>query len=72
MRKLKSLKEHNSNRLKQIWQISGTKLEPVPNGIECPDCGKELFDSNPGQLLLSNPPQHEIHCKYCKYTGTRY
>ena len=59
--------------IRDTWpQMSWRPSDPVLNGIKCPDCGEELFDTNPEQILLSMPPQYNIHYKYCKYTGTRY
>ena len=43
----------------------------VPNGIACPECGKELYDSDPTQELESYPPQKKIKCVHCNYEGTR-
>lgn len=43
-----------------------------PNGIACPICNMELFDSNPTKILLSLPPQVEVHCQACGCRGYRY
>lgn len=45
--------------------------EPQPNGIACPQCNKELFDSKPMELLTSMPPQKNVHCSGCNYIGYR-
>lgn len=67
---LESLDEHNKQAL-GIW--GPTKLEcSVKNGIACPNCGAELFDSNIFSALLSHPPQYHTHCESCDYQGTRY
>jgi len=67
---LKSLEAHNKQTL-GIW--GPTKLEcKVKNGIACPNCGAELFDTNTFQQLASWPPQLRIHCESCDYQGTRY
>jgi DNA-directed RNA polymerase subunit RPC12/RpoP len=63
---MKSLKEHNDER-REKWRKRGIKL----NGIACPECGAELYDSNPGMFLLSNPPQLDVHCEECGYQGYR-
>jgi DNA-directed RNA polymerase subunit RPC12/RpoP len=42
-------------------------LEKVGTGIQCPQCGDELLETNPGTLLMSNPPQKNVHCPTCKY-----
>lgn len=67
---LKSLDEHNKQAL-GIW--GPTKLEcKVKNGIACPNCGAELFDSNIFVKLSTYPPQYRTHCENCDYQGTRY
>ena len=35
----------------------------------CPKCGKELVDSSPNTMLMSYPPQKEVHCSECDYKG---
>ena len=67
---LKTLKKHDEER----WELHRElqKLQqPHPNGIECPECGKELWDSDPTCTLTSNPPQKNVHCPSCGYTGYR-
>jgi hypothetical protein len=44
---------------------------PAPNGIACPDCGGELWDSSPSTLLLTSPPKKNVHCPACHYRGFR-
>ena len=65
---LKTLEEFNAER-KKLYSLGIP--EPCRNGIACPDCGSELWDSNPSATLLSNPPQKDIHCSMCNYRGTR-
>jgi hypothetical protein len=57
-----SLEEHNK-RAMQINETGG-------NGIACPNCGNELFDSD--GILLSSPPQYLTFCRNCNYKGSRY
>jgi len=45
--------------------------KPRLNGIACPECGAELMDTSPGQVLASLPPRTAIHCSECNYTGSR-
>jgi DNA-directed RNA polymerase subunit RPC12/RpoP len=66
MKKLVTLAEHNEKRASKT-----TSHEFHYNGIACPVCGKELYDSNPEMLLLSHPPKLEIACYYCGYNGLR-
>lgn len=65
---MKLLSEHNREARDRHNQLAG---KPCMNGIACPDCGAELFDSSPLITLTSNPPQKNIHCEQCKYFGYR-
>ncbi len=65
MTTLKTLEEHNKGKVGSTFD-----LEQRPNGIGCPLCGKELVDSN-NAILTSNPPQKNIHCPDCDYSGYR-
>ena len=67
-KKLKTLSEHNGIQ----WGMHGTMFSnsPQKNGIACPKCGEELWDSNPMVTLTSNPAQKNIHCD-CGYRGYR-
>ncbi len=65
---METLSEY-TNR-KQKFNDEMRKLqEPHPNGIKCPQCGNELWDTNPMIVLTSNPPQKNIHCPKCGYKG---
>jgi len=66
---LKSLSEFNIQR-KGTWEIENNR-QPKPNGIACPKCNKELFDSCPDVLLTSLLPQKNVHCPSCGYVGYR-
>lgn len=68
--KLKSLAENNAESLRFAFQMSDNS--PRPNGIECPKCKEELMDSNPMMTLTSHPPQKNVHCLKCDYSGYRY
>jgi ribosomal protein S27E len=59
---MKSIEEHNKERINSF-----TVLEKVETGIQCPQCGDELLETSPGTLLMSNPPQKNVHCPACKY-----
>jgi DNA-directed RNA polymerase subunit RPC12/RpoP len=67
---MKTLEEHNSEQW-QIHEQSRKLNDPHPNGIACPKCGKELWDSLPGMTLTSYPPQKNIHCPECGHVGYR-
>ena len=44
---------------------------PQRNGIECPQCKQELYDTDLLTVLTSYPPKKEIHCDNCGYKGYR-
>lgn len=67
---MKSLDEFNAERREQHGNLEMAR-KPHPNGIACPDCGKELWDSAPMMTLTSNPPQKNVHCPACNYHGYR-
>lgn len=68
-KKLKSLEEHNVNAY--VDQMFSSANDPVLNGIACPECGEELMDSNPMEILTSFPAQKNVHCSKCSYKGYR-
>lgn len=43
---------------------------PVKNNIECPKCGAEMSDTEPGQVIETMPLQVDIHCD-CGFTASR-
>ena len=63
MKKLKSLKAHNNKRENQPKFVN--------NGFACPDCGNELIDLNPYEILASYPPKKSVSCSDCGYKGYR-
>jgi transcription elongation factor Elf1 len=67
---MKTLDEHNDERRRERESLRRAQ-DPHPNGIECPECKAELWDSNPTMLLTSNPPQKNVHCPQCKWRGYR-
>jgi DNA-directed RNA polymerase subunit RPC12/RpoP len=64
---MRTLEEHNRHFSEEYghWNTF-----PQRNGIECPQCGAELLDSN-AVILTSIPPQKNVHCEYCRYRGYR-
>lgn len=67
-KKLKTLDEHNTEY--RSYHTALYDNRPQKNGIACPECGSELWDSNPFMTLTSNPPKKSVHCD-CGYTGYR-
>ena len=43
--------------------------EVVALEIACDHCGTELFCTEPGRLLTSNPPKKKIGCPGCGWIG---
>ena len=68
-KKLKDLNEHNAQASSMQWEMNYTS--PRLNGIACPKCGKEMYDSNPMVMLTSMPAQKNVHCSKCDYVGYR-
>lgn len=66
---MKTLEQHNKERI-ELHKIQHDN-SPRKNGIACPNCGEELFDSDPMIVLTSCPPQKNIHCKNCNFRGCR-
>ena len=64
---MKTLQEFNENAL--MIHADLTKY-PKPNGIECPECKKELMDSD-CMVLCSYPPKKNVECE-CGYRGYRF
>lgn len=63
-----TLEEYQKQRRVEIERARLAR-QPHPNGIACPRCGEELWDSDPTMTLASNPPQKNIHCPSCKWVG---
>ena len=68
-KKLKNLKEHNDEHRERQFKMNSN--EPVLNGIACPECGEELYDSKPMVTLTSMPSQKNVKCSKCDYVGYR-
>ncbi len=66
---IKTLEEHEAERRSAHAGIF-YPAQPRKNGIACPTCSAELYDSTPMEMLTVLPPRLRIHCD-CGYTGTR-
>lgn len=64
---LRSLEEWNAIRR----GIHDLAQRPQPNGIACPNCGAELHDVSPDEVLTSFPPQKHVGCPGCGWKGKR-
>lgn len=68
---METLEKFNERR-KQSWELQESENNiPKLNGISCPRCGAELFDTEPAYTLMSNPPKKNIHCSECEFKGYR-
>lgn len=67
---METLDEYNKRRRDEHAAIQKILSNARPNGIACPECGKELYDSNPHEILASSPPQKNVRCE-CGYSGYR-
>lgn len=67
-KELKGLDESNA----EYWSYHAALYtnRPQKNGIACPECGEELWDSNPMVTLTSHPAQKNTHCD-CGWSGYR-
>lgn len=61
-KELKSVKEHNDQRHKEIEEENAT----VGSGFACPNCEGELVDLSPHEILASIPPKKKLYCPNCK------
>ena len=68
-KKLKNLNEHNAQASSTQWDMNYNR--PILNGIACPKCSEELYDTNPMITLTSMPAQKNVHCSKCDYVGYR-
>lgn len=64
---MNNLEDWNKDRAKAIFDANA----PGPNGIACPACNAELWDTNPMMILASNPPQLNVHCPKCGFKSYR-
>lgn len=67
-KKLKDLGEHDKEQSNLYKAIHDS---PALNGIACPECGEELYDSRPKLTLMSLPPKKNVSCSKCDYVGYR-
>ena len=68
-KKLKNLNESNAQASSMQWAMNDNS--PVLNGIACPKCSEELYDSTPMITLTSMPAQKNVHCSKCDHVGYR-
>ena len=60
---MKTLDEVNKENQKKYKK----DLQVTTNGIECPICGKELWDGDPRMIIATYPPKTKVFCKGCGF-----
>ncbi len=66
---MKTLDEYNKERLDiRAW------LKSISNraGVLCPKCMIEMVESEPGRVLMTDPPKVRVHCTICNHRGFKY
>ena len=67
MSTLKTLEQYNKEKAEQYNEHAVV----LTNGIECPKCKSPLYDTTNIIIYLTYPPQKDIHCKKCNWSGLR-
>ena len=65
-----TLAQHEKQQAEMYERLEQGK-RPHPNGIGCPNCDAELWDTAPEVMLPTNPPRRSIECRACYFKGTR-
>lgn len=70
---LKTLEQHDEEKRALYKRYEDEMRNGRLNGIACPKCGAELYDTNPRITLPSNPAKKHIDCRAdgCDYRGYR-
>jgi hypothetical protein len=67
---LQTLAHHNGLKM-EIYEDLRKKGERK-NGLMCPECDFELYDTNAFHTDESTfPPRRDVHCKHCNWQGQR-
>lgn len=69
---MEMLYDFNTRRRVEYLVRAATRRSTGPqlNGLACPKCNAEMFDTCPNSTLMSDPPQKNVHCQ-CGFTGYR-
>lgn len=69
---MKTLNDHNSEKLKCYAKLDDNEKPNtgVPNGIACPECGKQMLDTK--TMARSYPPKRKVFCPACNYRDWKY
>ena len=62
-----SIEENDRRVMAQIKKFE----DGTPNGVACPECGAELMDTHPNNVLMSYPPKLRVKCSECAFEGYR-
>ena len=55
----------------ELQMINYNNKTAIKNGIDCNDCGEELYDTLPGTIEKLGPPETPVNCLTCGYKGYR-
>jgi uncharacterized protein with PIN domain len=72
MKKLISLADYDDMVIDAYHVMMNKRVESRLNGIACPECGKELYDTTPHNIILDGHPNTNVNCSSCEYLGYRY
>lgn len=69
---MQTLAEYNAAAEAMRQKAKDMKLERWEKfiGLACDECGHELVGEK--SLLMSSPPQQNIRCPHCNWTGRRF
>jgi len=68
----RSLRHWNAYRA-AYWEAVRDRVknpEKYPNGLRCPKCDYNLYDT--GRLLSVSPNKLQVRCTICHFKGERY
>lgn len=57
--------------LKEYNKKEKTLYDLQLNGIDCPKCGKPLYDAATSAIPRLFPPRMEVECTVCEFKGEK-
>ena len=61
-RSVKTLSEHERDNRNQPYETAWV-------GVTCDHCGGELYNPQPGMMLMTDPPKITVRCSKCEFSG---
>ena len=59
---MKTLSEHERDNRSSQYETAWV-------GVACDRCGGELYNSEPGIMLMTDPPKITVRCSKCDFSG---